>query len=386
MKDIAIYFGSFGQKENYRNEQLGNVVKINTAKNFENPGKNDIAIIFVPEYRRSDLNYGADGITAIREQFYNLYKGTNWKKGIYDLGTIQPGETVSDTYSAIRDVVTELIKNDVFPIIIGGSQDLTYAVYQAYEKLEQTVNIIDVDSGLDLGDADDDIKAQGWLNKIVLHKPGYLFNYTLLAYQSYLVSPAELELLDKMYFDHFRLGEFYSDGKMMEPLVRNADIMSFDMNAIRSSDYRANSNNLPHGLYGEDACKIMRYAGLSDKLSSLGIYNFQANKSDSANDANLVAQMIWYFIEGFNQRKGDYPIGTKTNYTKYRVNLDEFKDEIVFYKSDKSGRWWMEVPYPKIEGVKFQRHLLVPCNYNVYEKSLQNEMPDLWWKTFKKLS
>ena len=125
---------------------------------------------------------------------------------------------------------------------------------------------------------------------------------------------------------------------------------------------------------------------MSDKLTSFGLYGYQRDLDREAQTAQVSAQMVWYFLEGFNLRKKDYPIGSKTNYTRYAVSLDDFKDEIVFYKSDKSGRWWMEVPYPKIKGMKFQRHLMVPCNYEVYQRALENEMPDLWWKTFQKLS
>ena len=95
--------------------------------------------------------------------------------------------------------------------------------------------------------------------------------------------------------------------------------------------------------------------------------------------------MVWYFIEGVHQRKNDYPKGSKKTYTKYRVAVDDFKDEIVFYKSDKSGRWWMEVPYPNTENLKFQRHLLVPCTYETYQNAIKNDIPNLWWKTYQKL-
>jgi arginase family enzyme len=308
-----------------------------------------------------------------------------WSAGVFDLGTILPGKTVEDTFTAVRDVVKELVKGGVFPIVIGGSQDLTLALYEAYQSLEQTVNILDIDPSLDMGDPDDQISSNAWLNKILLHKPNFLFNYSLLGYQSYLVKSEELDLLSKLYFDGLRLGEFYANDKMVEPLVRNADVLSFDMDSIRGSDYKGNSRHLPHGFYGEDACRIMRYAGLSDKLTTLGLFNFQQSESILF-DSNLVAQMIWYFIEGYNQRKKDYPVGSKNSYTKYLVSIDDFKDEIVFYKSDKSARWWMEVPYPKIEGVKFQRHLLIPCNYEDYQNALTNEMPNLWWKTFEKLT
>ena len=384
MKDISIYFSEFGDASAANENQLGSFLTVNTANSFSLPARHEIAILFVPEYRNSDLVSNTRLFNEVRTRLYHLFP-SDWKVPISDLGTIMPGNSVTDTYKALKEVIIELVKNDVFPIVIGGGQDLTYPIFEAYQSLEQTVNILDIDCAADIGDPDQNIKNNAWLSKILMHQPNYLFNYSLLGYQSYLVKTEETDLLSKLFFDAYRLGDFYSNDKMVEPLVRNADILSFDLDAIRGSDYTGNSRFLPHGFYGEDACRIMRYAGLSDKLTSLGIFNLQEGTRASF-DANLIAQMIWYFIEGFNNRKKDYPIGTKATYTRYLVSIDDFKDEIIFYKSDKSGRWWMEVPYPKVEGVKFQRHLLVPCNYEDYQNALKNEMPNLWWRTFEKLA
>ena len=389
MKDLSIYFTPDSEPTHYTNQQIGSVLKVNSVNGgfpeIDLPG---IALIFVPEYRQGE---GADEykfwVQAFRAAFAKQYLGDS-KSTIYDLGTIVPGNEVMDTYMAIVDVVTELSKKNIIPLIIGGSQDLTFAIYKAYEKLEQTINLVAVDAELDMGDPEDDIQARGWLNKIILHKPNYLFNFSLFGYQSNLISREEMKLLDELYFDHYRLGEFYSNQRMAEPLLRNADILSFDLNAIKSADYRGNSTFLPNGFYGEDACRVMRYAGMSDKLSALGLFNYsQAElQSDQRSDINLLAQMVWYFIEGYNLRKKDYPVGSKSAYLKYRVNIDDFKDEIIFYKSNKSSRWWMEVPYPNVKGVKLQRHLLVPCDYEDYENALNNELPDLWLRTYRKLS
>ena len=385
MKDLSIYFkNEFGDIECSAGH-IGHQIHKSISNQFIEPVENSIALIFVPEYRNSEVgeNY-SEWILDFKKSFYKLFPG-EWHTAIYDLGEIAPGHSVQDTYIALKDVVTELVKNNIFPIVIGGSQDLSFPIYQAYENLEQTINLIAVDAALDLGDPDDTISADGWINKIVLHKPNYLFNFSLLGYQSYLVNPKEIKLLDELYFDAFRLGDFYTNERMVEPLLRNADILSFDMNAIRSSDYKSNQLHLPNGLYGEDACRIMRYAGLSDKLTCLGTFNFSPNENYYHSDINLLTQMLWYFIEGYNLRKQDYPIASKSAYLKYRVNIDDFRDEIIFYKSNKSNRWWMEVPYPKMEGVKLQRHLLVPCDYEDYENALNNELPNLWLRTYKKL-
>jgi arginase family enzyme len=385
MKDLSIYFETCEESKGYAPGQIGERILNDSNVNYEQLAEGSIALIYVPDYRNSDISQNENWINDFRQSLFELYAG-EWKAEICELGIIRPGESVADTYVAVRDVVTELVKAEVFPVVIGGSQDLTYPIYQAYEKLEQTINIIAVDPALDLGDPDREINAKGWLNKIVLHKPNYLFNFSLFGYQSYLVNPKETQLLNDLYFDAYRLGDFYNNEKMVEPQLRNADILSFDMDAIRSSDNKSNQCNLPNGFYGEDACRIMRYAGLSDKLTSLGLFNFSPGGTGYHSDLNLLSQMIWYFIEGFSLRKKDYPIGSKTAYIKYRVNIDDFRDEIIFYKSNKSSRWWMEVPYPKIKGVKLQRHLLVPCDYEDYENALNNDLPDLWLRTYKKLS
>ena len=71
-----------------------------------------------------------------------------------------------------------LIQNKIIPLIIGGSQDLTYANYLAYENLGQTINMFCLDPIFDLGSADDDIHSQSFLSRIILHQPNFLFNYT----------------------------------------------------------------------------------------------------------------------------------------------------------------------------------------------------------------
>ncbi|MFK8036993.1 MAG: formimidoylglutamase [Crocinitomicaceae bacterium] len=383
MKDISIYFHPTKSKAKLASTQLGQHI-ITPVDDYSEIEKKSIALIFVSEYRQSNIKHSEIAFHSIVSCLEQLQWG-DWKTKLYNLGEIKPGQNPADTYAALKEVTFELIKNNIFPLIIGGSQDLTYSVYQAYEKLEQTVNLLTIDSHFDLGDPDEPVKESGWLNKILLHQPNYLFNYANVGYQSYYVNTEESELFSKMFFDIHRLGEYYTDSTIVEPLARNSDLVSFDMNAIRSSDYKHNTKHSPHGFYGEDACRIMRYAGISDKLSSCGIYNFNGIGEDGGQGANLVAQMIWYFVEGFNQRKDDYPVCTKKNYIKYRVNIDDFKDEILFYKSDKSGRWWIEIPYPNSDKSKFQRHLLVPCTYEVYQDALRNEMPALWWKTYQKL-
>lgn len=344
-----------------------------------------LAIIGVEEDRRAVNNEGCgQAANAVRPYLYSLYKG-KYKPKIADLGNIKPGNTVKDSYFALTSACHELIKNKITPIVIGGGQDITFPLYKAFNKIEATINLVDIDSKFNIGGPDSEFNSSAYVGKIILHQPNILFNYSNIGYQTYFVPQKEIDLFHKLYFDSYRLGKVRSEMEEVEPIVRNADLLSFDISAIRMSDAPGNGNASPNGFYGEEACQITRYAGLSDKLSAIGFFEINPTKDIHGQTVHLVAQMIWYFIEGYYHRYEDFPFRKKSDYLKYRVSIKEHKNEIVFYKSKRSDRWWMEVPYPTQKKLKFERHCLVPCSYNDYEAATKEEVPDRWWQSYQKL-
>lgn len=373
----------------YYTSHLGDRIKHSPADLSSIAEDTDIAIIGVQEDRHAVNNSGcALGPDYVREKLYLLNEG-NYATKITDLGNIQAGASVTDTYFALKTVVAELVKKDIVPVIIGGGQDLTYAQYMAYEKLEHKVDLVVIDSHFDL---DDDIyiesietTSESYLNKIFLHEPNYLFNYSNLGYQTYFNSQAGLRVMEKLYFDVHRLGELSHNISMAEPVIRNASMISFDINAIRASDAMGTANATPNGFYAEEACQLCRYAGYNDKLTSMGFYEFNPAYDNNGQTAMLMAQMIWYFIDGYYNRKKDFPLSPKSQYLIYKTSLKHDEHQLVFVKSKKTDRWWMQVPYPNT-GSANERFHLVPCNYNDYTLAVSGEMPDLWWRTYQKLS
>ncbi len=380
MKDISLFFHPIGEPQSNDSLQLGNTFEIHTASNFPDLENKGIALYYVPETRNTEDQQPHD---TFRKELYNMYKGSSWKGSLYDLGIIQPGENINDTYHAIKSINEELIKNDIIPLVIGGGQDLTHALYQAYEGLEQFVNLTTIDHHLDLNPDQKAIDSNNWLQPILLQKPCFLFNYANLGMQRHYNSPKTLNLFEELYFDIYPLGALKSDLKIAEPTMRNTDILSLDLTSISSSAMEGNYYTEPNGFNALEICNLMRYAGISDKLTSFGIFNLSDNAASTITN-KLIGQIIWYFIEGYEQRKGDFPIGSKKSYKKYRVHLDELNEEIVFNKSNKSGRWWMEVPYPGTTNSRFLRHQSVPCTYEDYQEAMRGEIPDLWWKTYQK--
>ncbi|MFM6975536.1 MAG: formimidoylglutamase [Sphingobacteriaceae bacterium] len=368
--------------------QLGSLLEIYTHEFPDlDSGSFDVAIFGVMDDRNAINNQGcALGPDYIRERFYLLNQG-NYRTRIVDLGNIKAGQHVSDTYVAVKMVVAELIKKNIFPVILGGGQDITYAQYMAYEELEQKVDLLVIDSHFDLDDSPEETietTSAAYLHKILVHQPNYLFNFSNLGYQTYFVNQESISALEKLFFDAHRLGEFSGKIQASEPLIRNASLISFDISAIRSADAGANANASPNGFYGEEACQICRYAGMNDKLSSFGFYEFNPAFDQNGQTALLLAQMLWYLVDGFYNRKKDLPLQPKSQYLIYRTTLKDYADELIFVKSKKTDRWWMQVPYPSGKS-KNERFHLIPCTYEDYQLAVAGEMPDLWWRTHQKL-
>lgn len=371
-------------KNQAKEKTIGDTIQlINSTLN--NLSDFDLAILGVREERASHNEGCSLGIDKVREQLFKLSVPINDSK-IIDLGDVLMGDTITDTYHAVTAIVKECVKNKVIPIIVGGSQDLVYANYKAYEELEQTVNITTIDSKFDLGENDDEpLTDLNYVRKIVLSENNFLFNYAALGHQTYLVKPSDEKLMQDMYFDTFRLGQIQQDITITEPVIRYSDIVNVDLSSIRFSDFEAHNFINANGFYGEEICQLMRYAGISDKLTSIGLYGYNPMFDRRDNGAQLTAQMIWCFIDGFYSRLGDNPYSDKSNYQKFIVSLTQGEYTLNFFKSNKSNRWWIEVPVNNSKS-KYERHQLVPCSYEHYKTASQDEMPDIWWRTYQKLN
>ena len=361
-------------------QHLGSKVAFHTDKEFPEIDKIKIAIIGVLE-NRTDVYRATEEVDLfeIRKEFYGLFPG-NWQASIADLGNILPGNSLEDSFFALQKVVSKLIRSKIIPIVIGGTQDLTYALYRAYDNQEQMVNLVSIDNKFDFGKQEEAISIHSYLSKIIIDEPNNLFNYCNLGYQTYYNSQEEIDLIEKLYFDAYRLGEVSANMEIAEPVLRDADLVSIDYNSLKSSDSGNFSNFVPNGFDGKEICSLSRYAGISDKVSVFGIFNHNSKKEESV----LIAQIIWYFIEGVNFRSKEYPFGTKDNCSKYIVPLEE--DEMVFYKSDKTGRWWIEVNYFSGQNNNLNKKTLLPCSHDEYLAACNQEIPERWWKAQRKNS
>lgn len=367
-------------------KQIGNTIKIyRNEELFPDLDGEQIAIIGVEEERYAVDNEGCKaGPDAIRHALYPLFN--HWSDlRIVDLGNVKSGLRVEDTYYALGEVFLTLLKYHIVPIILGGSQDLTYPIYKVYENTGRLVNITAIDPRFDIGEDGEGLNSQSYLSHIILHQPNYLFNYTNIGYQTYYIDNDNINLMKQLLFDIYRLGTIKNHAELAEPLLRNADIITIDAAAFCASDMPGLKHSSPNGLSGEDGCKMTRYAGMNPKLTSIGFFNYNPQYDINYQSANNLAEMVWYFMEGFSLRQEDFPTSeNRDDFRRYTVHFEDY-DDIIFLCHKTTGKWWLDLSFRSKNKEKYERHHFIPCSKSDYDLAMQNELPDRWWQFYQKL-
>ncbi len=324
----------------------------------------DIVLLGIKEERGT-----GNGVTNsqapnyIRKQLYSLY---NWHNQVQlaDIGNIKAGKTLQDTYAAVKTVVAELVSNQKTVVLLGGSHDLTLTQYAAYVHLQKIIEACCIDALINLS-IGSKIRSDNFLMEMLTNEPNYIRQYSHLAFQSYFVQPNMLETMDKLRFDCYRLGMVKEKLEEMEPIIRSAHLLSIDIAAIAHAYAPANHVS-PNGLNGEEICTLTQYAGMSDVLSTMGIYGYKPENDIHELTAKQIAQMIWYFIDGRQRAKAEADLGDRHNFTEYHTSIAE--TDTLFLKSKRTQRWWMELPNGKI----------IACSENDYQQAIHSIIPERW--------
>ncbi len=311
------------------------------------------------------VGIGEADANAVRQSLYRMSFPFDGLK-VVDMGNMRRQDN-----DFLIAPIRELLDSKIFPVLIGGSSNML-AQYKAFLSLQQWINFVLVDEKLPANTQESEAMEMP-LDVILKRRESKLFHLGLIGCQTHLMHPSAFRFLEERHFDLIRLGAARTDFSALEPVIRDADVMAFQLSAIRQSDAPGQVAPSPSGFTVEEACQICRYAGMSDKLKSFGIFGFQTEFDVRMQTAQVVAQMIWYCLEGFYQRKGDFPASTD-GLVEYVVDIKDFDQPLVFWKSNKSGRWWMQLAVKA--GRKPQRHRLIPCTYADYRMACQNELPD----------
>lgn len=355
---------------------LGTLLQKNREK--LKPEKADLILIGICEDRNACTPGAAKSPDEIRKHLYNLNRISARLK-VLDLGNLKIGSTVNDSYFALRDICEHILEHGQTLIVLGGSQDLTFGMTKAYEG--RLFNMVTIDPKFDFKKGIKNITSENYLN-LIFEKQKNLYSYTTLAYQNYFVDATDIDQFNNYHWDVKRLGQIRYDLTSIEPVVRDAQIFSFDINSIRNMDAPGQSMGSPNGLYAEEACQLARYAGASDALKLAGFFNLIPEMDTTTNSSNLMAQIVWHFIEGFINRKPEDPTDDSEDFNQFIVDMSDIGMTMVFFQSRITGRWWMEISdFENRKGGMY----IIPCEEDDYKKASHGDIPDRWWKNIRKM-
>jgi len=353
---------ALNEEKPYNGSQIGSIIKIYEDE-FPVLEQVDIVIAGINEFRGAGFVAQENAADVVRKSFYQLHY---WHKDISlaDIGNIKIGASLADSYSAISIVLKELLEMNKTVIILGGSHDNTLGQYFSYKSLQKIIDATVIDATIDLK-SESPLNNDHFLMEMLTSEPNMVRHYNHIGFQSYFVNPQMLETIDKLRFDCFRVGTAKENLAEMEPVIRNSDMLSFDIAAIKHSDAPASICS-PNGFTGEEACSLSRYAGMSNTLSSFGIYGFDPVKDIDRLTGLQISQMIWYFIDGKSKSKKEADLDERDYFNEYHTAVAE--TNTVFIQSKKTGRWWMQLPNKK----------MIACSYKDYLFASKNEIPERW--------
>ena len=359
-----------------KKHNLGTLLQKNQEK--LKPEKAELIIIGVGEDRNSIEQGAAKAPNEIRKHLYNLNR-INPRFKILDLGNLKLGHTANDSYFALRDICEHILEKNQTLIVLGGSQDLTFGMTKAFEG--RLFNMVTIDPKLDFRKGIKTINSENYLN-LIFEKQKNLYSYTSLGYQNYFVDSTDIDLFNSHHWEVKRLGQIRYDLTSVEPVLRDANLFSFDINAVRCMDAAGQSMASPNGLYSEEACQIARYAGTSDEIRIAGFFNLIPDNDPTSNSGNLMAQIVWHFIEGHANRRPEDPTEDSEDFNQFMVDMSDISMTLVFFQSRVSGRWWMEIS--DFNDRKNEMYI-IPCDEDDYKKASHGDIPDRWWKNVRKM-
>ena len=357
------------EDEGYFDTQLGKHIAV-YEEYLPDVSDCDLVIVGCKESRGSGPNYLKDNAPdEVRKELYKLFYWHTTIK-IADIGNIKEGAELGDTYAALKTVVADLVEKGKKVLIIGGSHDLTLAQYGAYCSMEKIIEASCVDAKIDLN-MDTGMPTDNFLMEMLTGEPNYIKHYNHIGFQSYYVHPQMLETIDKLRFDCFRVGKVKESIEEMEPAIRNSHLFSFDISAIQNAHAPANRIT-PNGFTGEEACTLMKYAGMSPTVSSIGIYGFNTKDDVHALTAKQISHMIWYLVDGIYKGKDEATPEQHESFNEFAVISDEY--ETKFLQNKQTGRWWMQTHDGKFTA----------CTYADYLIASKNEIPERWLRALER--
>ncbi|SHM51958.1 formimidoylglutamase [Chryseobacterium polytrichastri] len=315
--------------------------------------EDSIVLLFISDYRGSNGEAEVQDFTSVRKEFYKLSQ-LDFEIPIVDLGDLVSGKSVQDSHYILQEVLSVCHYKRAIPLIIGGSNDFAFSLFSALNFHKKQINYTQISNIISLQQGEH-INEHTFLSKMFATKSFSIKNYHHLGYQKHLNEADSIKLIKEVEFDIIRLAEMMNSTEKTEPFFRKADLVTVNCDAIESFSEPFSMNPQVNGLNRREICAYMKEIGLSENLKSVGIFNYNIY-SESQLNHQLLAQMIWYMIEGINIQQS-HP--RERHYEIFYVLID---DRQYTFKRDTFSNLWYFGDDENIENC-------IPCSRKDFDEA-----------------
>lgn len=193
--------------------------------------------------------------------------------------------------------------------------------------------------------------------------------YEILGFQRHLCTVDRITELEDISTSSMSLAKMRAYPNQQEAVLRDANLAHFDGSAIKLGDNPASIESNTSGLTCAESCQVMKNIGGSHNLKLLNITNYEIiDERRQYASSMTIAEMIWYFIEGYHQRLNDHPTTSSEQLQRFVINSLDTDAEIAFVKNETSGRWWFVS-----NGNEEKYHA---CSHEEYLEASRGDIPD----------
>jgi len=169
------------------------------------------------------LIFNGDNSDLIRKAFYDLDLSLFIGK-ISDLGDIR-----NNDIGLMTSAYKELLSQNFFPIVIDSSINSSISIANALKLLEYNISF-----GSICPSTAQSSDFYSMYSELVERKKAR--NISILAYQKHFSDPLNKVMPKLNLSGLLSLGKIRDDIKEAEPILRNLDLLAFDLKSIKSSD------------------------------------------------------------------------------------------------------------------------------------------------------
>ena len=260
---------------------------------------------------------------------------------IYDLGSIKD---LSD--AAIFSLTNYLNEFHIIPVFTGINIKFAGAL-----AVENSSKITLISNHLEL-----------------IEYKNTITNVNHIAYQRHLCSLNDIYEIEENMYNALSLGKMRSHPSLLEPILRDTEVLYVNLDCMRNADAPDIKGCLPTGLNSEELCQIMKNVGTADNLKAVFI-DYQLNSNQYDVEANLIAEAIWYFMEGANMNLKDHP-SYSSDFSSFIVHSENLGMDLQFIKNNLTAKWWLR------HVMTGRDNIYLACSYDEYQLSVGEEVPE----------